>query len=193
MSCLVVLLMTWMQTRTPREMLGRIMALLMFSSTGLAPISQAISGVLSKWKLTMVFAIPGTLVLLLTVWMAFHPDLAGSDRLPASSTAMTVNVFSPAWVAYKMARPPPVVWSRTPFIYTSYTMDGCGVWLSTDCVQNRFISRAPSAASQPCRLPGADGGSVSTPLTAGVVTVTTLLGADTFGGPYKSRALTVIS
>jgi hypothetical protein len=72
---IVVLLMTWMQTRTPREMLGRIRALLMFSSTGLAPISQAISGVLSKWDLTMLFAIPGTLVLLLTIWMAFHPDL----------------------------------------------------------------------------------------------------------------------
>jgi len=49
--------------------------------------------------------------------------LAGADRLPASSTAMTVKVFSPAWVAYKMARSPPVVWSRTPFMYTSYTSE----------------------------------------------------------------------
>lgn len=72
-----VLLMTWIQSRTPREMLGRMMALLMLSSTGLAPISQAISGVLSKWDLTMLFAIPGLLVLLLTVWMAFQPDLKG--------------------------------------------------------------------------------------------------------------------
>ena len=74
---IVVLLMTWMQTRTPQQMLGRIMALLMFSSTGLAPISQAISGMLSKWDLTLLFAIPGALVLLLTIWMAFHPDLKG--------------------------------------------------------------------------------------------------------------------
>jgi MFS family permease len=71
----VVLLMTWMQTRTPKEMLGRIMALMMFSSTGLAPIAQAISGVLSKWNLTMLFVIPGALALLLTIWMAFHPQL----------------------------------------------------------------------------------------------------------------------
>jgi hypothetical protein len=41
---LVVFLMTWMQTRAPQQMLGRITALLMFSGTGLAPISQAVSG-----------------------------------------------------------------------------------------------------------------------------------------------------
>jgi hypothetical protein len=74
---LVVFLMTWMQTRTPQQMLGRIMALLMFSGTGLVPISQAISGVLGKWNLTMLFAIPGILVLLMVIWMAFHPDLKG--------------------------------------------------------------------------------------------------------------------
>lgn len=82
---IVVLLMTWMQTRIPQKMLGRIMALLMFSSTGLAPIAQAISGVLSKWNLTMLFAIPGVLVLLITVWMAFHSDLKGfSESLTAA-------------------------------------------------------------------------------------------------------------
>jgi MFS family permease len=83
----VVLLMTWMQTRTPKDMLGRIMALLMFASTGLAPISQAISGLLSKWDLTMMFAIPGALVLLLTVWVAFHPDLKTFSESLASTQA----------------------------------------------------------------------------------------------------------
>lgn len=84
---IVVLLMTWIQTRTPKDMLGRIMALLMFSSTGLAPISQAISGVLSKWSLTMMFAIPGALVLLLTIWMAFQPDLKGFSESLATAQA----------------------------------------------------------------------------------------------------------
>ena len=80
-----VFLMTWIQTRTPQEMMGRMMALLMFASTGLVPISQAIAGVLSKWNLTMLFVIPGLLVLLLTVWMAFHPDLKGfSESLTAA-------------------------------------------------------------------------------------------------------------
>ena len=82
-----VLLMTWMQTRTPREMLGRMMALLMLSSTGLMPISQAISGAISKWNLTMLFAVPGALVLLITIWMALHPDLRSfSESLTAAQT-----------------------------------------------------------------------------------------------------------
>ncbi len=81
----VVILMTWMQTRTPREMLGRMMALLMFASTGLMPVSQALAGVLSKWNLTMLFVLPGLLVLLLTAWVAFRPELKGlSESLTAA-------------------------------------------------------------------------------------------------------------
>jgi MFS family permease len=74
---IAILMMTWMQTRTPKEMLGRMMSLLMFSSTGLVPISQAIAGVLSKWNLTMLFLIPGLLVVLVTFWAAFQPELKG--------------------------------------------------------------------------------------------------------------------
>jgi len=70
-----VLSITWIQTRTPKEMLGRMMALLMLSSTGLFPISQAIAGALSKWNLTLVFALPGVLVLLMTVWITFQSEL----------------------------------------------------------------------------------------------------------------------
>jgi MFS family permease len=82
---IAILLMTWMQTRTPKEMLGRMMALLMLSSTGLAPISQAVAGALSKWNLTMLFVLPGVLVVLMTAWMAFHPDLVGfSESLTAA-------------------------------------------------------------------------------------------------------------
>ena len=53
-----VLSITWIQTRTPKEMLGRMMSLLILSSTGLIPISQAIAGALSKWNLTVAFALP---------------------------------------------------------------------------------------------------------------------------------------
>ena len=74
-----------MQTRVPKEMLGRMMALMMLSSTGLMPISQAVAGVLSKWNLTLSFAIPGGLVLLVTVWMSFHPGLKSfSESLTAA-------------------------------------------------------------------------------------------------------------
>jgi MFS family permease len=74
-SYAAILLMTWIQTRAPKEMLGRMMALLILSSTGLFLISQAISGIIIKWNLTLSFALPGVLVLLITVWIALQPEL----------------------------------------------------------------------------------------------------------------------
>ncbi len=82
---MAVILITWMQNRTPREMLGRMMALVMLAGTGLAPISQAAAGALSKWSLNLTFAVPGALVLLLTAWIAFQPELKG---LSASLTTV---------------------------------------------------------------------------------------------------------
>jgi hypothetical protein len=64
---MAVLAMTWIQTHTPQEMLGRMMTLVMLSSIWLMLISQAIAGVLSKWILTILFVLPGVLVLLMTV------------------------------------------------------------------------------------------------------------------------------
>lgn len=72
---LAIILFTWMQTRTPKDMLGRMMSLLTFSSTGLVPISQAVSGAVSKWNLTFLFLGAGGMVLLVTLWMVFNPDL----------------------------------------------------------------------------------------------------------------------
>jgi len=80
---LAILMLTWMQTRTPKDMLGRMMSLFILSSTGLVPISQAISGAVIKYDLTLLFTLSGALVLLVTVGMAFHPDL---KQLSASLT-----------------------------------------------------------------------------------------------------------
>ncbi len=70
-----ILIFTWMQTRTPREMLGRMMSIFMLANTGLVPISQAISGVVSKWDLTALFISAGVLVLGIVAWVACQPDL----------------------------------------------------------------------------------------------------------------------
>jgi MFS family permease len=70
-----ITIFTWMQTRTPREMLGRMMSMIMLASTGLVPISQAISGALSKWSLTSLFVGGGAAILLVTFWAALQPDL----------------------------------------------------------------------------------------------------------------------
>ncbi len=70
-----ILMFTWMQIKTPREMLGRMMSLITFSSTGLVPISQALAGVLSKWDLTMMFTLSGGIVVLFGLILSYHPDL----------------------------------------------------------------------------------------------------------------------
>jgi MFS family permease len=68
-----IIIFTWLQTRTPKEMLGRIMSIVMFSNLGLAPISQAISGAVIKWDLTILFVGAGTLVLVVMFWTGFQP------------------------------------------------------------------------------------------------------------------------
>jgi hypothetical protein len=84
---IAIILFTWMQTRTPKEMLGRTMSILIFSNTGLVPVSQAISGAVSKWDLNLMFAFAGALVLLVTLWAVFQPELkVFSDSLATSSS-----------------------------------------------------------------------------------------------------------
>jgi MFS family permease len=72
---LSILLFTWMQNRTPREMLGRMMSILSLSNFGLVPIAQAVSGAVSKWSLTGLFASAGALVLMVALWTAVQPGL----------------------------------------------------------------------------------------------------------------------
>ncbi len=72
---IAIILFTWMQTRTPRDMLGRMMSILMFANTGLVPVSQAISGAISSWNLTALFALAGLLMLLVVLWTAVQPEL----------------------------------------------------------------------------------------------------------------------
>ena len=70
-----IIFFTWIQTRTPKEMLGRIMSLLMLSSAGLVPVSQAISGAVITWNLILLFVLAGGLIVLVTIWTAFQPAL----------------------------------------------------------------------------------------------------------------------
>ena len=84
-----ITLFTWMQLRTPKAMLGRMMSMMMLSNTGLVPISQAISGAVSRWSLTALFAGAGILILLVTVWAAPQPELkVFSDSMMAKAPAV---------------------------------------------------------------------------------------------------------
>jgi len=70
-----LVMFTWIQQRTPREMLGRVMSMVMLASLGLVPLSQALSGAISRWNLTGLFALSGALLLLTAVWAASQPAL----------------------------------------------------------------------------------------------------------------------
>ncbi len=83
-----ILMFTWMQIQTPKDMLGRMMSLITFSSTGLVPISQALAGVVSKWDLTNMFAIAGGIVVVFGLVLSAHPDL---QLLGASIAGTTVE------------------------------------------------------------------------------------------------------
>lgn len=81
-----IVLFTWIQTRTPKTMLGRMMSLLMLASAGLIPISQAVAGVVGTWNLTLLFVVAGGLIVLMTGWAAVQPALISfSDSLSTSN------------------------------------------------------------------------------------------------------------
>ena len=82
-----ILMVTWMQTRTPRAMLGRVMSLVMLAGLGLAPISQAIAGAVSRGSLTLLFAGVGVLGLLVTLWAALQPGLKVVSESMAAASA----------------------------------------------------------------------------------------------------------
>ena len=55
-----ILFTSWLQGRTPRAMMGRVMSLLMVAAVGLSPISVAASGALIKQSLEWVFVGAGS-------------------------------------------------------------------------------------------------------------------------------------
>ena len=81
-----LILFTWIQIRPPKTMMGRIMSLLMLSSAGLVPVSQAISGAVVSWNLTLLFVFAGGLIVLVAIWTAFQPGLVTfSESLSANN------------------------------------------------------------------------------------------------------------
>jgi MFS family permease len=78
---LAITLMTFLQRQTPKEMLGRVMSLVMLAGVGLVPISQALSGALIKLSLAGVFVGAGILILMVAVWLALQPAMHSIDQM----------------------------------------------------------------------------------------------------------------
>lgn len=74
---------TWVQSRAPKAFIGRLMSLLMFSSTGLFPVSMALSGALSRMDVTILLTVSGGIVALLGFVMTLNPTVRAME--PAAS------------------------------------------------------------------------------------------------------------
>lgn len=62
-----IYLLSWLQRRTPSHLLGRILAVVLFSTIGLSPVSQVLMGYLLDRDLQLTMIVVGGLVLLLLV------------------------------------------------------------------------------------------------------------------------------
>ncbi|MFZ6028926.1 MAG: MFS transporter [Chloroflexota bacterium] len=88
---IAILMFTWMQTNTPKEMLGRMMSMVMLAGSGLVPISQALSGALIKWSLEALFVSAGVLIVLVSLWTAMQPGLRIFSEGLAAGHQVAVN------------------------------------------------------------------------------------------------------
>jgi len=72
-----ILIVSWIQGRTPQDMLGRVMSLLLVASVAVSPISIAIAGALIKLSLGWVFIVAGALLAAFSMAMGFRRELRG--------------------------------------------------------------------------------------------------------------------
>ncbi len=64
---------TWIQSQTSPQMLGRVMSLGMLSSFGVAPFSYALAGALADLNLTILFSATGSIMLIMSALLATNP------------------------------------------------------------------------------------------------------------------------
>lgn len=76
----VIIFVTWLQQRTHPSMLGRVMSLLMFSSAGLLPISNMLTGMLIKINPVGLFIFSGSLMTVFVLLAMFNPSLRRMDQ-----------------------------------------------------------------------------------------------------------------
>ena len=83
-----VIFATWLQARTPRRMLGRVMSLLMIATVGLGPVSNVLAGALIKLSLEGVFVGAGALIALLCLAVGCRREVR-TMAMPASVREQT--------------------------------------------------------------------------------------------------------
>jgi MFS family permease len=66
---------TWLQKRIPQELMGRVMSLLFFTSVGLAPVSNALAGVILEINLNVLFIAGGGLMAAMSLLAMLLPAI----------------------------------------------------------------------------------------------------------------------
>jgi hypothetical protein len=64
-----ILLITSLQQNAPREMLGRLMSMVLLSGILLMPLSQAVSGAVLHWNVAVLFLSSGGLLALCALYL----------------------------------------------------------------------------------------------------------------------------
>ena len=70
---------TWVQSRAPKAFIGRLMSLLMLASTGLFPVSMALSGAASRVDVTLLLTVSGGIVALLGILLTLNPTVRAME------------------------------------------------------------------------------------------------------------------
>ena len=73
---------SWVQRRTPKEMMGRIMSLLSLANFGVQPISQVIAGAVVAINTKLLFVGSGSLLIVIMIIFALTPAVRamGTER-----------------------------------------------------------------------------------------------------------------
>jgi MFS family permease len=77
-----IIFFTWLQKRVPRELMGRVMSLLFFCSIGLAPVSNALAGVILQINLNLLFVGGGVLMAVLSLVAILLPQVSRMGAEP---------------------------------------------------------------------------------------------------------------
>jgi MFS family permease len=65
---------SYIQRSTPKDMLGRVMSIIMLALASFAPLSYTVAGVMSKWNLQGLFLSIGILIMGVGIWSLFQPE-----------------------------------------------------------------------------------------------------------------------
>ncbi len=76
---------TWLQKQVPQALMGRVMSLLMFSSLGLAPITNALAGAILQVNLNVLFIGGGLLMAALSLLSIALPAVRQMGTEPVAS------------------------------------------------------------------------------------------------------------